>query len=681
MQSKWPIQIAAAVIIFFSFVSIRLAFAQALPADMAGNLPLSLHESYRNLVTMAGVTIIALIITVIYLLININKRRQTEQLLQRRNEDLIGVHEELSAQEEELRQNFNELYSNEEQIRQNEEIYRLLAEGANDGLWDIDLVSGIGTMSSRCEEISGFSGKRENFLHKWRDSIHPDDFAPTIAKLVEHYEGKTAYFSAEYRLKAADGGYKWVLARGRALFDSEGKAIRIAGSLTDATDRKLQEARIRQLAYYDSLTGLANRTLLADMITRELAGTSDYGSKGALIFIDIDNFKLVNDTYGHSWGDKLLIDIGGKLSELVGANGVVARLGGDELIVFLPGVGERQDAAQAADKVMQLFEQAITVNQHSFQVTASAGVVIYPENGCSIDELLRNADTAMYSAKNSGKRNYKFFDKSMFEAVAEKAGMEARLRQAVVNNELIVYYQPLYNMTAGRVEGFESLLRWESPEYGLVTPLKFIPLAEESGLIAGIGKWVLQTACRFNQALFAAGHGRLCTSVNISVVQLIKEDFVEMVESVLTETGLPPGCLELEITESVLMERFEENVRKLEALRNMGVRIALDDFGSGYSSLTYLKKLPITMLKMDKAFIDDITVGGVDAAITGSIIELAHQMGLTVVAEGVETEVQFDYLRQEKCDMIQGYFISRPLPPTEFISELQTCFQRSDYLS
>ncbi|WP_176215558.1 putative bifunctional diguanylate cyclase/phosphodiesterase [Sporomusa malonica] len=679
MHSKLSIQVVVAVIICLSFASIQPVLAQGLPADGVVNKPLSLFEPYKNLVNTASVTIIALIITVIYLLININKRRQTERLLQRRNEDLIGVHEELSAQEEELRENFNELYLNEEQIRQNEEIYRLLAEGSNDGLWDIDLVSGIGTMSDRCEEISGFTGKRENFYKKWRASIHPDDFAPTVAKLEEHYQGKTAYFSAEYRLKTADGGYKWVLARGRALFDHEGKAIRIAGSLTDTTDSKLQEARIRQLAYYDPLTGLANRTLLTDLITCELAAASDYGSKGALIFIDIDNFKLVNDTYGHSWGDKLLVDIGGKLSALVGADGVVARLGGDELIVFFPGGGDRVFITEFADKIMKLFEQSITVNQHSFQVTASAGVVMYPDDGSCIDELLRNADTAMYSAKNSGKRNYKFFDKSMFEAVVEKAGMEASLRQAIVNNELIVHYQPQFNLATGRVEGFESLLRWASPEYGLVTPLKFIPLAEETGMIVSIGKWVLQTACVFSQTLFAAGHGRLCTAVNISVMQLIEDDFVEMVAGVLAETGLPPECLELEITESVLMERFEENVRKLGELRRMGVRIALDDFGSGYSSLTYLKKLPITMLKMDKAFIDDITIGGVDAAITGSIIELAHQMGLTVVAEGVETEIQFKYLRQEKCDIIQGYFISRPLPPAEFINELQTCFQRSAY--
>ncbi|MDF2571383.1 MAG: hypothetical protein K0R55_2987, partial [Sporomusa sp.] len=669
-----------AAIICLAFATIQPVLAQDLQTNSGIHRSLAIcEEPYRNLVFGVSAIIFTLIITVVYLLVNIYRRRQTERLLQRRNEDLIGVHEELAAQEDELRQNFNELYLNEEKIRQNEEMYRLLAVGSNDGLWDIDLVSGVGTMSERCEEICGFSGKRDFFFEKWLECVHQDDQAAAIARFEDHLQGKTAYYSAEYRIKTPDGGYKWVLARGRALFDHEGKAMRIAGSLTDTTDSKLQEARIRQLAYYDPLTGLANRTLLTDMVTRELAAVNEAGCKGAIIFIDIDNFKLVNDTYGHSWGDKLLVDIGGKLSALVGDAGVVARLGGDELIVFFPGAGDCVFITEFADKIMKLFEQSIIVNGHNFQATASAGIVRYPDDGISIDELLRNADTAMYSAKNSGKRNYKFFDKSMFEAVVEKAGMETSLRNAIVNNELIVHYQPQFSIETGKVEGFESLLRWASPEYGLVTPLKFIPLAEETGLIVGIGKWVLQTACVFSQELHAAGHGRLCTAVNISVVQLIEDDFVEMVTGVLKETGLPPECLELEITESVLMERFEENVRKLGELRNIGVRIALDDFGSGYSSLTYLKKLPITMLKIDKAFIDDITAGGVDAAITGTIIELAHQMGLTVVAEGVETEVQFEYLRQEKCDIIQGYLISRPLPPAEFTNKLQTCNKRSAY--
>lgn len=613
-----------------------------------------------------------LISIVIYLVRNNYQYKRTVQSLQQQNEEYMTVHEELAAQEEELRQNFNELYLSDETIRQNDEIHQLLTEGSNDGLWIWDIVTDVKTVSERGWNMLGLPEQAVNTKEKWKQEIvHPEDLPRMVAELERHFSGQDPFYQIEYRVKSAQGGYRWILSRGKASFDSYGQPVRMAGSYTDISDRKYKEERIKHMAYYDALTGLANRELLIEVAKEALSVTTNSNKRSALIFIDIDNFKLINDTYGHSWGDKLLVSISKRLSALVVDVGMVARWGGDEIVLFLPAMDSIEEVTAYADKMMQELEEPTNVNGHDFHITASAGMAVYPEHGDNVEELLRNADMAMYAAKTSGKHIYRFFDKSMHDAVVEKMLLEARLRQTVDNGELRLYYQPQYNMKAAQIEGFEALLRWESPDYGMVSPLKFIPLAEETGLIVGIGNWVLREACTFNQALYARGQGRLCTAVNISVVQLIQKDFVQVVAEVLAETGLPPEYLELEITESVLMERFEDNVRKLEELRSKGVRIALDDFGSGYSSLTYLKKLPITALKIDKGFIDDIAIGDNNIAITGSIIELAHEMGLVVVAEGVETEEQFAYLKQKSCDYIQGYLISRPLPPEEFIKKLQ----------
>ena len=609
---------------------------------------------------------------IVFLLVTIYQHKQTIRLLQRQNEEYMTVQEELAAQEEELRQNFKELYLSEEIIRQNDEIHKLVTDGANDGLWVWDVITDVKTVSERGWNMLGMDEQAVMTKERWKKEIvHPEDLPYMDTELERHFSGQTPFYQVEYRAKSSSGEYRWILSRGKAAFDSDGQPLQMAGSYTDITDSKFKEERIRHMAYYDTLTGLANRERLTESVKMALEANVQTGGCGALIFIDIDNFKLINDTYGHSWGDKLLINLSSRLSALVKECGIAARLGGDEIVIFLPDMGNYESVTNYADKIMQVLEQPTMVNGHVFYITASAGITIYPEHGDNVEELLRNADMAMYSAKTAGKHSYRFFDKSMHDMVVEKTLLEARLRQAIKDNEFQLYYQPGYNLATGQIDGFEALVRWQSPDYGLVPPLKFIPLAEEMGLIIGIGNWVLKTACMFNQDLYKRSQKRLRTSVNISVVQLMQEDFVQIVTDILEETALPPEYLELELTESVLMEKFEENTTKLKKLRALGVKIALDDFGSGYSSLTYLKKLPITALKMDKAFIDDIAIGDNNITITGSIIEMAHELGLSVVAEGVETEEQFAYLKQKGCDIIQGYLISQPLSTDEFTAKLE----------
>ncbi len=594
-------------------------------------------------------------------------RDQHEQL-QAHTEELSILYSKLSVSEAALRQKVDELEQSRKKLAASEERFRLALDAVNDVIYDWDLQTGTVQWSDRWEERLGFSfGRQGTTIEQFNEVVHPADQKARNRALKEHLSGRADYYTAEYRLKTQAGEYFWVLSRGKALLDEKRQPTRIVGSLTDVTEMKLRETKIRQLAYSDSLTGLANRTRFLEELQEQLNDSFDENRFGAVLFVNIDNFKSINDSFGHACGDDLLKEVGRRLSGKVAGPHVLARLGGDEFVILLKGEKLVEDYA---DRVIAVFSQPFVECGQKFLLSASVGIARYPQNGVLPGDLLRCADTAMHAVKRTGKNAWKYYDEDMHKTALRKLRMEHNLRFALKNEEFSLQYQPIVHRDGQTVVGMEALLRWTNPEQGAVPPADFIPLAEETGQIISIGEWVLRTACEYAASLRDAGYGQLFVSVNISARQLVRDDFVEQVCCVLRQTQLQPASLGLEITETSLVESFELCRRKLQELRELGVRVALDDFGTGYSSLTYLKWLPIQVVKIDKSFIDDATGETGSMAILGAIIELSHELGLQVVAEGVETEQQQIILADRGCDMIQGYWISKPLSPEHFFTWL-----------
>lgn len=447
--------------------------------------------------------------------------------------------------------------------------------------------------------------------------------------------------------------------------------------LKDITELKRTEEIIYNMEYYDSLTGLPNRSLFSDRLNMALAQARRNGQMCALIILDLDNFKTINDTLGHSVGDILLKQVGEKIKSYLREVDTVARLGGDEFVILQPQIRDISDSTKVADRILEKFQRSWILEGREYYITASMGIAIYPNDGQDEQVLFKNADTALYRAKEVGRNNYQLFTESMNTKVMQKLETENSLRRAIEREEFVLFYQPQVDISSGKIVGMEALLRWYRQNYGLVPPLDFIPLAEESGLIVPIGEWVLRTACRQNKKWIDSGVEPQLIAVNLSARQFQQQNLVEMIDNVLNETGLEPTLLELEITESTAMQDLNFTIAVLNQLRERGIRISLDDFGTGYSSLNYLKRLPINTLKIDKSFVRDITSNSSEEAIAKSVISLAHTMKLTVVAEGVETKEQLSFLKDERCDKVQGYLFSRPLPADEIEKMLRNkdCFK------
>lgn len=532
----------------------------------------------------------------------------------------------------------------------------IVTSTTNDGIFDWDLITKKMSWNQKIRRILGDTDTNMNEREFFR-RLHPDDLFDLYWTLQQHFE-EGVPFQTEFRIQQNDNRYTWVSAAGEAIRDAEGIPVRMIGSIVDITERKKSEERIRHIAYHDTLTELPNRRHIYDRISEQCRRKDQF----AVMLLDLDRFKNINDSLGHSIGDRLLQEMARLLQEKTGPNDIVARLGGDEFIILSRNLKEQETALALADTIVTSMNTQFEIEGHFVFVTASIGISFYPEHGIDQETLVKNADLAMYHAKENGKNQVQSYNERMSTVSLERLTLETHLRGALDNGEFQLYYQPQYDTASNKIVGMEALIRWFSPEFGMVPPLKFIPLAEETGLILPISEWVLKQACQDNKLLIDGGYEPLIVSVNISADHFTDMNFVQKVECILGETGLPPNQLCLEITESVAILNLELTIRHLNNLIALGVYIALDDFGTGNSSLSLVKSLPLHVIKIDRAFVNDMTQSDTNMAILDTILSLTRGLKLESCAEGVETAEQFEIIRDKRCSLVQGYFFSKPVP-------------------
>ncbi|MEG4863663.1 MULTISPECIES: EAL domain-containing protein [Microcoleaceae] len=556
-----------------------------------------------------------------------------------------------------------ERLQSEEKLRKSEERFHLLTRATNDAVWDFNLSKNEYWLSEEFEKVFGYKLNDTQTIDfdLWWQNIHPEERERVMSSFNETMKSDAEFWSEEYSFHRADGGYVFVLDRGYIIRNESGKAVRAIGTMMDITQRKQAEEIIRYQAVYDQLTGLPNRILFNERLTAALRQAKKNKKMLAVMFLDLDRFKKINDTLGHAAGDRLLESFAGRISDTLRSTDTVARWGGDEFTVLLPDLNCLEDAVKTAQRIIDYLKPPFKLEEQPFHVSSSIGIAVYPNDGEDAETLVKNADAALYRAKDMGRNNYQLYTSTINPQGSQLLTLENRLHEALAQGEFEVFYQPKVNITTWKIQGMEALLRWHHPELGLVSPATFIPMAEDNGLIVAIGEWVLQTACTQNKAWQDALQPDLRVAVNFSARQFQQFNLVEMVTNCLKKTGLEPKYLELEITESTAMQDVDYTTKVLRELQNMGVQIVLDDFGTGYCSLSYLTKFPLNILKIDKSFINGLTTDPSERAIANAVATLGRDLNLSVVAEGVETKEQLDCLRSLHCQEIQGHYFSKAL--------------------
>ncbi len=570
----------------------------------------------------------------------------------------IGNHKYILA----LDRDITERKRAEETLRDSEERFRLIAETSGDIIFQTDTQSRITYCSPSVNRYGYSNEKIAGTL--FTEYVHPDELLKTTDFFHCALSGDGITL-LETRLLQADGTPVYAEINVTPMVRN-GTVAGVQGIARDLTERKKMEEAIKHQACHDALTDLPNRALFMDRLERQLAQADRNQKKMAVMFLDLDRFKNINDALGHSVGDLLLYAVAVRLGTCIRGTDTVARIGGDEFNILLSDVNHSEDAAKIAQKIISVFKEPFKIDKYDLHITTSVGISLYPEDGKDSETLLKHADIAMYHAKGSGRNTYQFYNHSINIRSLERMEMENSLRRALVRGELKLYYQPLIEIASGKLICAEALLRWEHPEFGLLKPAEFIQLAEESGIIIPIGEWALHTACEQNIQWQKAGHEPICVAVNISARQFHVTNLLEMASQVLNETGLHPQWLELEITENTLMLDVEDAISKLVKLNEKGIKLSLDDFGTGYSSLNYLKRLPIQTIKVDRSFVREVVNDPNDMAIVTAVIAMTKSLNLQVVAEGVETKEQLAFLRSKGCDEVQGYLYSEPVPAAEF---------------